>query len=160
MALVVGTDTNQEVTQVDSYFSDRGNLTWATQGAAEKEQNMRKAADWLERNFRWRGVKKAAIQRLGWPRNTAFDDDNFAIGETAAPLVVQEAEAIIAELYRAGTNDLEGIVTDTEAAVIKEKVDVIEVAYDSRARLKGADVISHVHLMLRSVSLGAMLLRA
>lgn len=162
MAITVGTDANQDLTTIDAYWAARGNTDWAALADADKEINMRKAADWLERNFRWRGSKATAAQRLGWPRNQAFDDDNFPVGETEAPLVVKEAEAIVADLYRQGTLDLEGIVTDQTAAVIKEKVDVIEVAYDSSARLKGADVVSHVHLMLRlgGVTLGQTLLRA
>lgn len=160
MTITVGTDTNQEVVAVDSYHSDRGNTDWAAQGTTQKEQHMRKAADWLERNFRWRGTKKTSAQRLGWPRDQAFDDDSYAIGESAAPFQVTEAEAIIADLYRGAVNDLEGIVTDTDAAVIKEKVDVIEVAYDSKSRLRGADVISHVHKLLDGVTLSKRLLRA
>lgn len=162
MAIVVGTDTNQDLTTIDAYWAARNNTAWAALADADKEVYMRNAADWLERNFRWRGTKKTSSQRLGWPRNAAFDDDNFAIGETAAPLVVKEAEAIVADLYRQGTFDLEGIVTNSNAAVIKEKVDVIEVAYDANARLKGADVVTHVHQMLRlgGVTLGQFLLRA
>lgn len=160
MAITVGTDTNQTLVEIDQYWSDRENTLWAALTDQVKETNMRKAADWLERNFRWRGTRKTAGQRLGWPRDQAFDEDNFVIGSTAAPFQVKEAESIIADLYRAGVVDLEGIVTDTEAAVIKEKVDVIEVAYDSGARIRGADVISHVHLLLRPVILGNTLLRA
>jgi len=160
MAITVGTDTNQTLVEADLYWSNRGNTDWAALSDADKEINLRKAADWLERNFRWRGTRKTASQRLGWPRDQAFDEDSFVIGDTAAPPIVKEAEAIVADLYRAGVNDLEGIVTDTESAVIKEKVDVIEVAYDSTSRIRGADVISHVHLMLRGVVLGNQLLRS
>lgn len=160
MAITVGTDTNQTVAEADTYWTNRGNTDWTSDTEANKEINLRKAADWLERNFRWRGTKQASTQRLGWPRDQAYDDDGYQIGTAAAPDIVKEAEAIVADLYRAGTNDLEGIVTDSDAAIIKEKVDVIEVMYDSRARLKGADVITHVHLMLKGVTLGDVLLRA
>lgn len=160
MTITVGTDTNQTVVSADSYHLNRGNLSWQSQGTAEKEENLRKAADWLERNFRWRGTRKTASQRLGWPRDQATDNDGYAIGETVSPLIVQEAESIVADLYRANVNDLDGVLTDDSSAITREKVDVIEVWYDATARLKGADVISHVHLMLHPVSLGNILLRA
>lgn len=160
MAVVVGTDTNQTLVEIDLYWSNRSNTDWVALSDSDKEVHLRKAADWLERNFTWRGVRKTSAQRLGWPRDQAFDNDNFAIGETAAPLVVQEAEAIIADLFRGATTDLEGIVTDDAAAITKEKVDVIEVTYDAKSRLRGADIPSHVYLMLEAVTLGSALLRA
>ena len=160
MAITVGTDANQTVAEVDAYHSARGNLDWASQGASEKEQNMRKAADYLERTFRWRGVKATSSQRLGWPRLDAYDDDGYKIGETDAPWQVKEAEAIIADIFRAGTFDLEGVQTNSTAAVVREKVDVIEVEYDTQARLKGPDVVTHVFQMLRGVTTGGTLLRA
>jgi len=160
MTIIVGTDTNQTVAEVDAYWSSRGNLNWATLGVIDKEVNLRKAADYLERNFRWRGTRKTASQRLGWPRDQAFDNDDFAIGESVSPLIVKEAEAIVADLIREGIVDISGIVTSGSAAITKEKVDVIEVQYDAKSRLRGADVISHVHLMLIPVTLGPTLLRA
>lgn len=160
MAVTVGTDVNSTVAETDTYHSARGNLAWAAQGTGDKEVNKRKAADWLERNFNWRGTRLTSDQRLGWPRDAAFDDDGYQIGESAAPLVVQEAEAIIADVYRGGTVDLEGIVTNDTAATKFQKVDVIEIEYDTGKRLQGQDIVSHVYKLLTHVTAQDKLLRA
>jgi hypothetical protein len=164
MAVTVGTDVYDTEANVDTYWSNRGNTAWAALSSPNKEIYMRKATDWLDRNFRWRGTAQAAptSQRLGWPRDTAYDDDGYQIGETLAnmPWQVEEAMAIVAELYSLGTYDLEGIVTDDLSSVKFQKVDVIEVEYDTRKRLQGQDVISHVYQLLRPVTFQDKLLRA
>lgn len=152
MTVTVGTDVYDTVENVDAYHDARGNVDWAALALADKEIYMRKATDWLERNFTWRGTRAESSQRLGWPRLDAYDDDDYQIGDVEAPWQVKEAMAIVADLYRDGSYDLTGIVTDDDAAVTKTKVDVIEVEYDSAARLKGQDVLSHIYQLLTSVT--------
>lgn len=159
MTLTVGTNCYDTSANVDTYWSDRGNTDWAALSTADKELNIIKATDWLERNFEWRGNRATSDQRLHWPADCAYDDDDFQIGATEAPWQVKEAMAIIADLYRQGTYDMEGILTD-DNAVKRQKVDVIEVEYDRTLRLRGQAVITHVYALLRPVTVGWGLLRA
>lgn len=154
MALIVGTNTYDTLVNVNAYWAARGNADWVDADSELQEQSIIKATDWLERNFRWRGTRMTSEQRLGWPRFEAFDDDDFAIGETSAPWQVKEAMAIAADILRVGTYDLEGIMTSNNRSLKRQKVDIIEVEYDSGTRLPGADVVSHVVRMLASVTAG------
>lgn len=148
MTITVGTDVYDTEANADTYWSERGNTDWAAASSANKEIYLRKATDWLDRNYRWRGTRKTSSQRLGWPRDDAYDDDDFQVGTTEAPGRVKEAMFIIADLYRQGTYDLEGITTSDSRALKLQQVDVIRVEYDVGARFSGADDIAHVHKLL------------
>lgn len=160
MTVTVGTDVFDTVANVDTYWSDRGNTAWAALDTSTKEVHMRKATDWISRNFRFIGTRKTAAQRLHWPANDAVDPDGFTVGDQDAPWQVKEAMAIVADIVREGAYDLEGILTDDTAAIKKQKVDVIEVEYDTAARLRGQDVISHVYQLLAPLTFSSTLLRA
>lgn len=152
MTLVVGTDVYDTLAASNTYWAKRGNDTWVDADDADKEVYLVKATDWLERNFSWRGTKQTAEQRLGWPRDEAYDDDEYAIGLTEAPWQVKEAMFIVADIVREGTVDLTGILTSNDRSLKRQKVDVIEVEYDPGSRLPGADVLTHVIKLLRSVT--------
>ena len=149
MAITVGTDVYDTEANSDVYWANYGNTDWTGDTSANKEINLRKATDWLERNYRFRGTRKTADQRLHFPCNDAYDDDDFQFGQTEAPTAVKEAMFIVADLYRQGIYDLEGIQTSNDRALKRQKVDVIEVEYDAGNRFGGADDLSHVVLMLR-----------
>lgn len=152
MTLTVGTDAYDTLANVRAYQAARGDTVWAGLADAEAEVLIRRATDWVDRNFDYIGDKATGTQRLKWPRNFA-EVDGFELSSTEIPWQVQEATAIIAELYRLGTVDLEGIVTDDAAAISMQKVDVITVQYDTSKRLQGADIPSHVYELLRPVTL-------
>ena len=155
MTLTVGTDSYDTLDNVNAYWLKRGNTLWAALTDDEKEVNIVKATDWLERNFSWRGTRATAEQRLGWPRLDAYDDDDFQIGATDAPWQVKEATAIMADIYRDGTYDLNGILTSNARSLKRQKVDVIEVEYDPGSRIPGADVVTHVIKLLNAVTSGS-----
>lgn len=159
MALTVLTDAYDSLANIDSYWSDRNNSTWLDLSDTNKESFIRKATDWVDRNFIFIGQKKTEAQRLMWPRNYAVDTEGFTIGDTDAPWQVKEATAIVADLYSQGVYDLEGIVTSSNS-IVREKVDVIEVEYDASIKRQGSDVVSHVHQLLRPLLNDSSLLRS
>lgn len=159
MALTLLTDAYDSVANVDTYWTDRDNSSWTDLSTTKKEANIRKATDWIDRNFEYVGKRKASSQRLKWPRSCAIDRDGYQVGDTDAPWQIKEAMAIVADLYRQGTYDLEGIVTSS-AAIIREKVDVIEVEYSEGLRQQGQDVISHVYQLVMPLTTSGQLLRA
>jgi len=161
MALTVGTDAYETLANVRSYWADRGDTAWALLSDATAEVYIRKATDYVDRNYSFIGDKATAAQRLKWPRKNA-EVESFAIAEDEVPWQVEEATAQIAELYRVGTVDLEGIVTNDEAATSMTKVDVITVQYDTSRRLQGSAIPSHVIELLRPLitSTNGGLLRA
>uniref|UniRef100_A0AAU7VGL3 Minor tail protein n=1 Tax=Dinoroseobacter phage vB_DshS_R26L TaxID=3161158 RepID=A0AAU7VGL3_9CAUD len=153
MTLTVGTDAYDTLANVRSFWAARGDTAWAALADADAEVLIRKATDWVDRNFEYIGDKATGTQRLKWPRKYA-EVEGHALSETTVPWQVAEATAHVAELYRVGTYDLEGVLTDDEAAISMQKVDVITIQYDTSKRLQGADIPSHVYELLRPVTRG------
>lgn len=151
MTLTVGTDAYDTLANVRAYWAAHdttASAAWVALSDAEAEILIRKGTDWVDRNFSFLGDKATAAQRLKWPREQA-EVEGFFIDSSEIPWQIEEATAQVAELYRLGTYDLDGIVTDDDAAISMQKVDVITVQYDSSRRLNGADVPSHVFELLR-----------
>lgn len=147
MPLTVGTDAYSTLAFVRAYWDARGDTSWADVEDATGEALIRKATDYVDRNWEFIGDKATALQRLKWPRKYA-EVEGYLLDENTIPWQVQEATAEAAELLRLGTFDLQGVVTDDAAAIQMQKVDVITVQYDTSKRLQGADVPTHIHKLL------------
>lgn len=155
---VVGTDIYGTFAAAQAYHAMRGNTAWATMTEDEGNPLLVKATDYIERQFygQWRGDAKPG-NVLAWDREGAEDDAGEPI--LGIPDLLVRAMAAVAELYRSGV-DLDAPLTD-DAAIKKTKVDVLEVEYDTTARLRGAPVPVHVYRMLEPLLAGAgQLLRA
>lgn len=152
MTLTIGTDAYITEAAADTYWTDRGNTDWTALSSGDKEVNIRKATDWINNSYTFVGEKATAAQRLQWPREFAYAD-GFLIANTAIPDPVAEATAIVADLFRQGTLNLDGIISDDEAAVSMQKVDVITVQYDTGKRIRGKSQLNHVNDLLRSVTM-------
>jgi hypothetical protein len=157
MPVTVGTDVYETIAGLDLYHADRSNADWAALTTDQKESLARQATDWIDRNFRFRGTRATADQRLAWPRKDAYDDDDFQVGKEDAPRQVKEACAIVSDVLRQGV-DLVGIVTD-DSSITRTRVDVLEVEYDASKRIRGQAVLSHVIQLLNPLTLqsGALL---
>lgn len=116
------------VTDADAYFSARGNATWAALDPTAKEQVLRKGADYLESEFRWRGDRATSTQALSWPRS-GVTMDGVALASDAVPLAIKRANAELA--VRASAADLKA---DEGAQVLSEQVGPIAVTYAPGAR--------------------------
>lgn len=160
MPLTVGTDAYDSLANVDAYHAARGNAEWAlVTDDATREVFIRKATDWVDRTFDFNGDQTSGEQRLKFPRSF-LEVNGFLLDPAVIPWQVAEATAIVADLYRLGIYDMEGIVTNDVAAISRTKVDVVEVAYDTKQRLLGQTVMSHVYQLLRPLTAGNKLGRA
>lgn len=149
--LTVGTDAFDTLANVDAYHADRGNADWAAVvDDTQREIFIRKGTDWINRTFDALEDPTTETQRLKWP---TFPD-------TTIPWQVAEATAIIADLYRLGVYDLEGILTSDDASINRTKVDVIEVGYDTSKRLLAGSIPTHVYQLLRPLTGQGRLRRA
>lgn len=153
MTLTVGTDAYSTLADVRAYWVARGDTEWAGLADADAEVLIRKATDYVDRGWTFIGDKATAMQRLKWPRKNA-EVEGFVLDSALIPWQLEEATAIIAEMYRVATFDMEGIVTDDAAAISMTKVDVITVQYDASRRLQGKDIPSHVYELLRPLDRG------
>jgi hypothetical protein len=146
MTLTVETGTGSataesfiSVTDADTYFSNRGNATWAALTDAQKEQNLRKATDYIEAMYRarWKGYVKTATQALAWPRSFVYLEP-FVVGAVGSypylvddDIVPTEVKNACAELaYKSSQAEL---APDLEQGVRSEKIDVIAVEYDTNS---------------------------
>jgi hypothetical protein len=149
MALIVedGTGlTNSEcycsLVFADTYHLDRGNTLWATMTSNEKEQAIRRSADYMRSAYRggWKGYRIKTTQALDWPRANVVIDDYTVISASIVPLEVQQANAALA--FTAAHGEM---IPDITQAVVREKVDVLEVEYDpnspSSPRYKAIDLL-------------------
>lgn len=148
MALIVEDGTglpNAEsyvsVADCDTYHSNRGNTSWASLSTAAKEQNLRKATDYMVEVYRerWKGTRVNANQSLDWPRNYVLREDYVYQTENGAAIIggyfyypsdevlreIKDACCILA--LKANAGDLN---PDLSQNVVREKVDVLEVEYD------------------------------
>ena len=127
------------VADADTYFTNRGNATWAALTTAQKEQALRKATDYMEAMYRarWKGYVKTATQALAWPRSFVYLEPfvvgavgayPYLVSDTTVPDIVKHACAELA--VKASAAEL---APDLEVAVTREKIDVIEVEYDVNA---------------------------
>lgn len=132
------------VADADAYFAARGYSLWTTMSTAEKEEALRRAADYMTQAYRlrWKGSRINGTQSLDWPRNFVEREDFEAATMNGAAVIggryyypsdevpqeVKDANAFLA--YKAASGDL---APDIGRLKTRVKVDVIETEYDRYA---------------------------
>lgn len=141
MALIVEDGTGKadaesyiSVTDADTYFTARGNTTWAALTTAAKEQALRAATDHMVATFagRWSGYRIGTTQALDWPREYVPVRDAPTLSyydNNVVPTAVARACAEYAVRASAGA-----LVADVGAQVTQETVGPLSVTYAPGAR--------------------------
>jgi prepilin-type processing-associated H-X9-DG protein len=127
-------ESYQTVAGADTYHANRGNVAWADLSTPTKEQNLRKATDYMLQAYRirWAGVRTTSTQALDWPRyNVPMTDGPGGLAclssyypNNTVPAAVANACAELA--LKASAADL---TPDLSQAVKSKKVGQIEVVY-------------------------------
>lgn len=114
------------VAYADAYFAARNVTTW-TGDAAHKEGLLRIATEYIDSVFgqRFKGTRNTITQALQWPRD-GVSVDGFDLDSDVIPVDLMRATCEIA--HQANSTEL---LPNLEQGVIREKVDVLEVEYDS-----------------------------
>lgn len=153
MALTLLTDAYDTLANVTAYHVARGNDNWTGIDTATGEEHIRNATDWIDRNYDFKGKRKTLSQRLSFPR-TGLYIDGFLFGDTDSPLVIKEATAIVAELYRVGALDLDGIIK-AKGAIKRERVEgAVEIEYENSGVPRAGVTLTHVSKLLKDVIVG------
>jgi hypothetical protein len=140
-SIVTGAESLVSVADADTYFSKRGNAVWEALSEPQKEQNLRKATEYIGQTYRmrWAGSRVSSLQELDWPRayvprndlrSASIESYDYIGGEYFYPndKVPAEVKNACAELaLKASADELS---PDLTQGVIREKVDVLEVEYD------------------------------
>jgi len=93
---IEGANSYIDVAFADEYHDDRGNVSWSSLTATQKQQVLIKASEYIDKRFgrRFRGTRQLKRQGLEWPRLSAFDDDGFLLsGEDEVPRQIKKATA-------------------------------------------------------------------
>lgn len=147
MALIIENGTG--VANADSYGTRAGFITHAADyygGTVADEDasdvSMRSAFAYLN-GLKWKGTRALGRSQSGaWPRKSMTDCDGNKIGESDIPPELIKAQYDLAwvEVQSPGTLTPSGSARD--ALVSREKVDVIEVQYDTSRLLPGEDYLT------------------
>lgn len=141
MALIIEDGTN--VAGADAYSSVADCSAWAVAyygaalngNTAGKEAAIRRAVAYLD-GLKWKGVRTyGRDQSLAWPRNSVTDCEGSAIASDEIPAELIFAQHVLARVEFQSPGALSPSL-NLSAVVKREKVDVIEVEYDT-ARMQG-----------------------
>ena len=117
------------VEDADAWLAARGYTLWATLTATEKEQAIRRAADYIERAYgqRWKGAKASAAQALSWPRIGVVVND-YALPSDAIARALVSANCLLA--FKAASGDLQ---EDSGRPVVRETIGPLTTEYERGA---------------------------
>jgi len=117
------------IASATSYFTNIGKLTnWASGTTTTQSAALIRSCYFMELQ-NWIGTKALSTQPLEWPRRNVTDKNLFYISSTAIPLQIKWVQAELAYRFLNGDDPLPD--NDTTGNVIREKVDVVEIQYDS-----------------------------
>jgi len=120
-------DSYISVADALAYHDARGNTNWATITTLEQEQAIRRATDFMQQVYSWKGSRKTDTQALAWPRYYVERDNGYYPSDS----VPNEVKNACAELaFKAAGGDLS---PDIAQRVIREKIGPIEVEYDKNS---------------------------
>lgn len=117
-------DSYVAVAEADTYFTNKGITSW-TGTTAVKEAALRKATQYLDATYLWRGKIFSLTQTLGWPRTSIYDREGRDLKESV-PVKLKEAAYELALLSLSA----ELVVSlDNSAYVKSEQVGSLAVTY-------------------------------
>jgi len=125
------------VADADTYFSNRGNTTWAALTTAQKEQALRKATDFMLQRYSayWDGYRYTSTQALDWPRENVYIRPIRVANQSYVDtdIVPVEVQRACAELALRSTTYTDGLFPDVSDLVTEETIGPITTKYDSRS---------------------------
>ena len=143
-----------DVAVADEYHSARGNVAWAALSSIAKHAALVNATDYVEITYadRFVGEKASLTQQLSWPRRNVPGTPS-----DVTPVGVVRAVCELALRAGSGTK----LIADESKAVVREKVDVIEVEYaENQSQQPGFVVVERLLAgYLRGASVGATCVR-
>lgn len=126
---VSGANSYWSLSSISSYFTNIGKSSgWSTLATGQEAASIR-ATYYMESALDWIGTKALSTNSLEWPRRNVTDKNSYFISSTCIPLQIKWIQAELAYRFLNGDDPLPD--NDTTGNVIREKVDVVEIQYDS-----------------------------
>lgn len=147
-------DTTVGGTSSDSYITlAEWQAYWAARGVdlsqhghdGSHEANLRQAADWIDRNWRYVGYKTTKAQARQWPRYTTITVDGWEIDSDEIPQGIKDAQAELAYMIHEGFNPSATI--ESGVASVRSKAGPVETQKDY-AGTKGMDKLPVIERLL------------
>lgn len=114
--------------EANQYQANKNRSDWLALSDIEKQASLIKATQYVDELFTWKGRRKYESQNLAFPRVRIRDLDGFEVKGIPRRL----KDAICEAAFYGFSSSSELFVThDTNGAIKKQKVDVIEVEYFS-----------------------------
>ena len=143
LTATVGSASADTYATLAEFVTYAENVGWSLESTnAKNEQNLRRAAQWLDREFIWRGTRVNSTQVLEWPRVLDFYPHGvLTISSTEIPQAVKDAQCEIAYLMGEGTDVLAPITTikRTENRV-KPRIVAVEGLLEEYGHPRGSNV--------------------
>lgn len=114
-------DSYLSLAGADAYHAALGNAAWATAAPADREAALRRATQYLDARYQWRGEPLTATQALAWPR-------------TSSPWPVKRLQDATAELALRAAEQGSLYTDEGTAAVKSETVGPISITYADAQR--------------------------
>lgn len=117
-------DSYGTLAEFQAYAASQG---WTlTADTATQEVHLRRATAYLDRTYRFKGLRVERNQALEWPRYVdEFDDSGFVIPSDEIPQKIKNAQFELAWVAHGGT-DLLATVTSGAVKVQRERVGPLE----------------------------------
>ena len=140
MALIVGTNTYRDLSEVNAYFEDRIHAsTWFTKEDVEKEQAILIALNQLDLSYEFKGTPTVATQLLSWPRDGVLTRNGDEISNIVVPTLVKDAQCELAfqwviadQMMPDGASFTKDDANFTKGGIAKEKLGPMEREYFGR----------------------------
>ena len=114
--------------QATAWCTQRGHQEWNELQDGQKEASLIKAAEWIDRLYRFRGSPDNPAQIRAWPRRDALRDDGTLIA--GIPPEVKDATLMLAVGFAQSEEAAEELL-GTASRIKQEKAGSIEVQYET-----------------------------
>jgi hypothetical protein len=122
-----GASSDSYVTAVEYAAYIVANIDASYSGVtATQELNLRRAAQYLSRNFRWIGSKQYQTQARAWPRLTDKLVDGWPVDPDTIPQAVKDAQCELAYIFEVDGVDPYAAITTGAVKVSRSKAGPVE----------------------------------
>lgn len=130
-------DSYISATDANSYVAAYGNSsTWSAASEADKDDALRRAAQYIDIKYRFKGYRANQTQAMAWPRSSSFDlgvsggyvrdEDGYAIETTTIPMQLKRAQVEIAKAIIDGDDPLAALSNPGVIQSETKKIGVLE----------------------------------
>lgn len=148
---VPGADSYVSVSEADAYVAANGGAGWSAANSTAKESALRRATQYVDARYRFRGHRLNLNQSLEWPRGDVLS----GVGLSSAYWFTWPPRNLKAAVIELAVKSLsEPLWTDVDPRAVKsEQVGPIAVTYDTQ-QSNGQRRFPLVDSLLREITIG------